>query len=180
MSEQNMILLVASYSDVADAELDWEAIKALHQEGELGHVSAGIVTKQADGTLTLKRHDTTAKHLAWGGVLVGAALGVIFPPLGLAALAGGAVGAAVLGTVGGLTGHLWRAVPRDDLRELGDLLAVGDAALLVVAVDKVQDEIDAVITHAENKAAKKLEKGDTDGALDALTRGAETVDALES
>ena len=75
------------------------------------------------------RHDTTAKHLAWGGVIVGATLGVLFPPLGYAALAGGALDAAVLGTAGGLSGHLWKAIPRDDLRELGGILEAGQAAL---------------------------------------------------
>ena len=179
MTDQNMILFVASYADVADAEADWEAVKLLHRAGDLGHVSAGIVAKNADGTLTLVRHDTTAKHLAWGGVIVGATLGVLFPPLGYAALAGGALDAAVLGTAGGLSGHLWTAIPRDDLRELGGILEAGQAALAVIAVDKVQDEVDAVITRSARKAAKKFDKGDIDGALDALEKGADLATAIE-
>jgi hypothetical protein len=44
----------------------------------------------------MDRHDTTAKHLAWGGVAMGAFLGVLAPPIGLAFLTGGlAAGMAV-------------------------------------------------------------------------------------
>ena len=67
-----------------------------------------------------------------------------------------------------------------DLRELGGILEDGQAALAVIAVDKVQDEIDAVITRSARKAVKKVDKGDLDGALDALEKGADLVDALEA
>jgi hypothetical protein len=34
-------------------------------------------------------NDTTTKHLAWGGLAIGAALAVVCPPAGIAAIAGG-------------------------------------------------------------------------------------------
>lgn len=173
-----MIIFVGAYSDVEDAETDYQAVRALHKVGDLGHVSAAVLTKDADGKLEIHRHDTTAKHLAWGGAVVGGLIGILVPPLGLAWLAGAAVDGAVLAGVGGVAGHYWRNIPKADLKDMGDLLEAGDAALVVVAVDKLQEEIDAVTAHAVRKVAKKLEKGDVDGAYDQAAKAAADVDAI--
>jgi uncharacterized membrane protein len=47
------------------------------------------------------------------------------------ALAGAAVGAAI--------GHLWRGLSRSDVKELGDLIDEGQAALLVVGEGKLEE-----------------------------------------
>jgi len=175
-----MIIFVGAYSDVADAEADYQAVKALHKEGDLGHVSAAVLTKDADGKLKMHRHDTTAKHLAWGGAVVGGLIGILAPPLGLAWLGGAAVDGAVLAGVGGVAGHYWHNIPKAELKEMSDLLESGEAALVVVAVDRVQEEIDAVTAHAVRKVAKKLDKGDVDGAYEEAVKGATEVDAILS
>jgi len=173
-----MIIFVGAYSNVADAEADYQAVRALHKEGELGHVSAAVLTKGADGKLKMHRHDTTAKHLAWGGAVVGGLIGILVPPLGLAWLGGAAVDGAVLAGVGGVAGHYWHNIPKAELNEMSDLLESGEAALVVVAVDKIEEEVEAVTAHAVRKVTKKLEKGDVDGAYDAAVKGAAEVDAI--
>lgn len=178
MADQPLIVFVASYAEVADADADYEAVRALHKEGDLGHVSAAVLQKGPDGKLKIHRHDTTAKHLAWGGAFVGALVGILVPPLGLAWLAGAAVEGAVLAGVGGVAGHYWHNIPKADLKEMSDLLEDGEAALVVVAVDKVEQELEAVTAHAVRKVAKKLEKGDLDGAYEEALKGAAEVDAI--
>jgi len=54
---------------------------------------------------------------------VGAVVGILFPPAIL-------VDAAIGGLAGGAIGHSWRGMSRKDVKEPGELLDEGDAALL--------------------------------------------------
>jgi uncharacterized membrane protein len=169
MADKPMVVLVATYADMDSAELDYKAVLALHNDGDLGHLAAAIVTKAADGKLKIQRHDTTAKHLAWLGAALGALLAVIVPPLGLAFLTGGflagvVVEGAIGAGIGGLVGHYWKQIPKDDVRAMGDLLESGQAGLAVVAVEKKQADVDAAVTRAERKIVKEIENGDVEGA----------------
>ncbi len=90
-------LAVATYSDRATAVNDFHAVMAAKSEGAFDHVAVGVPTKGVDGKVEVERHDGTAKHLAWGGALVGGALCVVAPPLApLAIGAGGGASAAGL------------------------------------------------------------------------------------
>lgn len=182
MSDKPMIIAVGTYASIEDAEADREAVMRAHKEGDLGHVAAATLSKDADGKVHIHRHDTTAKHLAWGGAAVGAFLGVVFPPIGLALLGGtvasGVIGAGVLASIGGLTGHFWRNIPKDDLREFSATLEEGQAALVVVAVDKKQEEIDAILAKSAKKSVKRYEKGDLEGAYDEALKGLGEADAV--
>jgi uncharacterized membrane protein len=178
MPDRPLIIFVASYADVAGAEADYDAVRALHKAGDLGHVAAAVVTKGTDGKLKIHRHDTTAKHLAWGGALVGGLIGVLVPPLGFAWLAGAAIDGVVLAGAGGVVGHYWHNIPKADLQEMSDLLDAGEAGLVVVAVDKIEEEIEAVVVHAVRKVTKKLEKGDVEGAYTEAAKAAAEVDAI--
>ena len=84
----------------------------------------------------------------WGGAAGGAGVGILFPP---AIIATAAVGAAV----GGIGGHLWRGMSRADVRELGDIIDDGQAALIIVGESKLQQAVDK----AELKAEKHVVKG---------------------
>jgi hypothetical protein len=64
-------LAAATYPD-RDAAVFHTVWGAPHED-ELDHTAAAVLTKDADGTLQLERYDSTAKHFAWGGALVGAA-----------------------------------------------------------------------------------------------------------
>jgi uncharacterized membrane protein len=189
MADKPMVVLIATYPDMGGAEEDYKAVMAMHKEGDLGHVAAAVVTKADDGKLKIHRHDTTAKHLAWGGLVVGGLLGAIFPPLGAVFLAGsfiggaalaGAVSGGVLAGFGGLVGHFWKQIPKDDLRQMGEMLELGQAGLVVVAVDKKQEEVDAVITRSEKKIIKKLDNGDVEGAYNQALQEAGKLEVIEA
>ena len=188
MADKPMVVLVATYSGVEGAESDYKAVMGLHKEGDLGHVAAAIVTKDADGKLKIHRHDTTAKHLAWGGAIIGALLAVIAPPLGLVVMTGSIVGGIAAGAVGeggvmagigGVIGHYWHNIPKEDLRELGDALEAGEASLVVVAVDKKEAEVEAIIEKADKKVVKKVANGDVEGAYNEAVKAADKVEKAE-
>lgn len=173
MADKPMILCVATYDRVDEAQTDFMNVMAVHKTGDLGHVAAAVLEKNPQGTLTVKRHDTTAKHLAWGGALAGGLVGVLYPPLGAVMLSGsfvggmavaGAADAATLAGAGGIIGHYWHNISKKDLREMTDVLESGQAALVVVAVEKQPTDIESAITKATRKVSAKIDQGDVEQA----------------
>jgi uncharacterized membrane protein len=181
MADKPMVVLVATYSGVEAAEDDYKDIMALHRHGDLGHIAAAILLKDTDGELKISRHDTTSGTLAWTGGLVGALLTIIAPPVGLTMFAGSIVASAgVFAGLGGIAGHYWKSIPKKDLQELGDTLDAGQAALVVVAVDRFDAEIDATVARADKKTIKKMDKGDVEGAYgEAVLAAAKSDDKVE-
>ena len=53
-----------------------------------------------------------------------------------------------------MSGHIWRGMSRADVKELGDTIDAGEAALLIVGESTIEDAIDK----AELKAAKHVSK----------------------
>jgi uncharacterized membrane protein len=174
MADTSTTVLVATYSSVYDAQNDHDSVLALHKKGDLGHVASAVLNKGRTGDLEIYRYDTTSKHLAWAGAIVGGLLGVLVPPLGAAAVssavigsmsAGAAIDAGVLAGFGGIVGHFWRNIPKKDLRELGDMLENCDAALVVAAIDKSQVDIESALHCACSVAVRQVEGGRLEDAF---------------
>jgi uncharacterized membrane protein len=91
-----------------------------------------------------------AHRRAWGGAAVGAIVGILFPP---SIIATAAVGAAV----GGVGGHLWRGMSRADVKEFGEIIDDGQAALVIVGESKLQQAVDKAGLKAEKHVAKELD-----------------------
>lgn len=145
---------------VADYNNIWDVARG--DKDEFDHMALAVLTKDPDGTLQVERHDSTAKHVAWGGALIGAALVVVAPPAGAAVLAGAAVG----GGAGALVGHFWHNIPKDDVEALGELLQSGQSGLIVVAVNKESTDIEPLLGGAETTRVTQTTWGDLDAALD--------------
>jgi uncharacterized membrane protein len=62
--------------------------------------------------------------------------------------------AALGGAAGGVLGHLWHGMSRSDVKELGDALDEGEAALVVVGESKVEEQL----RKAQLRAVKQVEK----------------------
>ena len=77
-------------------------------------------------------------------------VGILFPP---AIIGTAAVGAAV----GGVGGHLWRGMSRADVKELGDIIDDGQAALVIVGESTVEQAVDKAALKAEKHVAKELD-----------------------
>jgi uncharacterized membrane protein len=148
MSDKPITVAVATYLNEAAAEQDYDAVRGMKHEGQLDHLAIAMVVKDADGQLTIDRHDSTAKHLAWGGGVLGAALTVVSAPLGIVFLGPLAATTAVWAGAGGLVGHFWKNIPKDTVRRMGDLLEEGDVGLVIVAVNPQGADLEALLANA--------------------------------
>ena len=144
MTDEPVFLFIATYADPAGADEDYAAIKELHHEKVIGTYDIALVTKGENGKVHVKKHEKPTQHGAWGGVAVGAALGLLFPP-------GILIGAAAGGLIGGAIGHFWRGMSRKDVLELGEFIDDGEAALVVVGESKL--EADHRQGHQEGRQA---------------------------
>ena len=62
---------------------------------------------------------------------------------------------------GGLTGHLTRGVSRGDLKELGDELEAGSAAVIVLGESRIEEQLEKAVERA-NKLIEKQVDADAD------------------
>jgi uncharacterized membrane protein len=160
---ESVFIYIGTYLDEAAAHDDYQIIKDLHSRGAVGTYDAAVVTKDYDGKVHVSKDEMATRHGAWGGAAVGAAIGLLFPP---AIIATAAVGAAV----GGVSGHLWRGMSRADVKELGEVIDDGKAALVVVGESKIAEALDKAALKAEKHVAKELDVKPSD--IDAAVREA--------
>ena len=124
MADRPVFLYAAVYDDIATAEADYEAVFDLHAAGLVGTFDSAVIEKEDDKVHVHKTEKPT-QHGAWTGIAVGAVAGILFPP--------SIIGTAIVGGVaGGVAGHLWKGMSRSDLKELGEALDDGDAAVIVI------------------------------------------------
>ena len=142
-----VFLLLGTYPSEAAAQADYAVVKDLHSLGAVGSYDAAVLTKDAEGKVHENKDETATRHGGWGGLAVGAVVGLLFPP---SILGSAAVGAAV----GAAGGHLWKGLSRSDVKELGELIDEGEACLLVIG----ESTVEAALEKAGLKAEKQLEK----------------------
>ncbi len=153
MSDDPVFLYVAAYASEADAREDYDVLLALHAEGVIGTYDAALITKDQEGKVHVRKHEKPTQHGAWTGIGVGAVVGILFP----ASVIGSAI---VGGTAGGLIGHLWHGMSRGDMKDLGEALDDGQAALVIVGKSKLQEVLERELKRA-NKQIEKQIKADS-------------------
>src|SRR5271154_395930 len=150
MSDRPVFIYAATYSDRADAFADYDSLLELHAARLVGTYDVALIVKDADGKVHVHKHEKPTQHGAWGGIAVGALVGVLFPP--------SVIGAAVVGgVVGGVGAHLRKGMSRGDSKELGELLEGGEAALIVVGESRLEEELDKALTRAEKSIEKEID-----------------------
>jgi uncharacterized membrane protein len=156
VEEQNMakpeavFVYIGTYPDKAQARDDYQVVKDLHSAGAVGSYDAALVTKDDRGNMHVNKDEMATRHGAWGGAAAGAVIGILFPP--------SVIGTALVGAaVGGISGHLWRGMSRSDVKEFGDIIDAGQAALVVVGESKLQQALDKATLKAEKHVAKELD-----------------------
>ena len=157
MSEKDLLIVLgASYDSVSDAEVDYEAVKAMYANAGVGHdFDAAVLERGADGKVDVaKKHEASTRHGAWEGLAIGA-LAAILPGIGLG------VGAAVGAGIGAVTGHIKGGMDNDDLKQLGATLEKGQAGLIVIYATNMADQVAASI-NAENRYVSKQIDADAD------------------
>jgi uncharacterized membrane protein len=142
-----VFLYLGTYPNEGAARADYDVVKDLHAVGAVGSYDAAVVTKDEDGKVHVNKDEMATRHGGWGGAAAGAVIGILFPPA--------IIGSAIVGSaIGGVSGHLWRGMSRSDVKELGDIIDAGEAALLIVG----QSTIEAAIDKADLKAEKHVTK----------------------
>ena len=157
------ILFAAEYGDLADAEADYETVKALYYDLDLVDTfDAAVIERNDDGKVKIvKKHEQPLRTGAWVGGGLGLAAGAVIALFPAAAIGGGLLAGTAAGgaALGALAGHAAGGLPRHDLKELGESLDNGDAGLIVVAAVDVEGRIDEAIKRAD-KLQKKQMKAD--------------------
>ena len=170
-----LIVLAASYDTVSEAEVDYEAVKALYNEVGSSHdFDAAVLERDDDGKVHVtKKHEQPTRHGAAKGLGWGLAIGAaaaIFP--GIALVGGLAAGGATGAVIGAVKGHVEGGMDDDDLKELGQVLERGRAGLIVVYATNMADQIAANIK-SENRFISKA----IDAEADELARQIKAAEA---
>lgn len=149
MSDEPVFVYIAAYDKEDDARFDYEVLKELHAAGVIGTYDAALITKDDEGKVHVHKREKPTQHGAWTGAGVGALLGILFPP----SILGSAV---VAGAAGGLMGHLWHGMSRGDMKDLGEALDDGDAALVIVGRSKLEETLNRELKRANRRLEKQL------------------------
>lgn len=147
--EDATFVFAGAYASEADAQLDYEVIKELHAAGVIGGYDAAVIHKGDDGKVHVNKDETATRKGAWGGAVVGAVVGILFPP---SIIAGAAIGA----LAGGVGGHIFKGMSRSDMKDLGELLDEGQAGLVVVGDWQLEEAIDKAFAHAERTIEREI------------------------
>ena len=155
-----MFLFIGTYPSEDAARADYDVVKDLHAMDVVGTYDAAVITKDTKGKVHVNKDEMATRHGGWGGAAAGAVVGMLFAPAVLGtALVGGAIGAA--------GGHIARGISRSDVKELGDLIDSGEAALLVIGASNLEQALDKAALKAEKQIAKQLDVStdDVDAAV---------------
>jgi hypothetical protein len=155
-------LIGASYRNRDSAVHDFTAVWAARHDGDFHHTSVAVLTKDCDGHLHVERHNSTAKHLDWGGGLLGAALMVLAPAAGIEILA-----AFGLSGAGALVGHFRQHADPEDLAAIARLLELGAFGLVVVVVNRRGQVMTPLLSHPDGHASVDMPWGDLEEELSA-------------
>ena len=77
MSDRPVFLYAAIYGDLADAEVDYEAVFELHAAGAIGTFDSAVIRRDDDGKVQVTKTEKPTQHGAWTGAGVGALVGII-------------------------------------------------------------------------------------------------------
>ena len=146
---QVVFVFIGSYGSVDDALMDYTAVKDLYNNGVIDTYDAAVVEKDADGNVHVHKHEKPTQKGAWTGIAVGAVVGVLFPPAIIPMAAAG-------GVAGGVIGHVWHGMSRSDMKDLGETLDEGTAALVVVGKSSLADKIAKATAKAQKTTEKQL------------------------
>jgi len=154
-----MFFYVGIYPDPTAAETDCNNIKRLYDADAIGSYDSAILVKEADGSVRVTKTEKPAEHGAWVGIAAGAGAALVFPVLLPGLVASGAAGAGL----GAWFAHLAHGTSRDEAKRAAELLNEGEAAVVVIGVDKDAEQVEQVINFAREHVLTR-DIGDWDAA----------------
>jgi uncharacterized membrane protein len=149
------------YPDVDTAEQDYQAVKDMYYETNLiDTFDAAVVGKKKSGKVKIyKKHEQPTRHGGWVGAGWGLATGLVVALFPAAAIGGGLLaGTTAAGAgLGAIAGHVSGGMSRGDLKDLGETLDAGEAALVVAAASDVAAKVQAAMSQAEKIESKQAQ-----------------------
>jgi uncharacterized membrane protein len=171
MAVDTFVAYIGVYPSVESAESDYQLVKDLHNKaGMLDAYDAAVIEKREDGKVRItKKHETPTRV---GGVLgggVGLATGLVVALFPFAAIGGGLLAATTAGgaVLGAVAGHAAAGMSRSDLKELGEYLDEGQAGLVVVGVQEMEDDIKQSMAKADKVESREIKADTTEIEQDA-------------
>jgi uncharacterized membrane protein len=159
MSDRPVFIYAATYPSTDDAWVDYDVLVELHADKLVGTYDAAVINKDVDGKVHVHKHEKPTQHGGWGGIAVGALVGVLFPPSVLGA-------AAVGGAAGALGGHFRKGLSRSDAKELGETLEAGQASLIVIGESRVAEQLEKAASRARKAIEKEVDADSKELAAD--------------
>ena len=153
-------LVAVAYPDAATAEEVRGELMIAMKEHLIVLEDAVVVVRGDDGKVKLNQAVSTAGAGAAGGALWGGLIGLLF----LSPLLGMAIGAASGGAAGALTDV---GVDDNFLKELGNKLTPGSAALIVLVRDSTPDKVIPRISQYGGHVLQSSLSDDAEAELDA-------------
>ena len=130
---------------------DYDVLLDLHAEKLVGTYDAVVINKDEKGEVQVHKHEKATSMGAWGGIAVGVLLcGVLFPAG--ESWARRRSGASSVGFV-----DTFARASRGDMKELGETLVEGEAALVVIGESRVGEQLDKALTRAEKSIEKQVD-----------------------
>ena len=150
MSDRPVFLYAAIYDDIDEAEADYLAVFELHAAGAIGTFDSAVIEKDAEGKVHVHRTEKPTQHGAWTGAGVGAPRRHPVP--------------ARNHRERGRRRYRRRSdrapqrrISRGDLKELGDELEAGSAAVIVIGESKIEEQLEKAVTRANKLIEKQID-----------------------
>jgi hypothetical protein len=153
-------VVAARYGSLDLAVADFDAVWGARHDGDFHHTAIAVLDRDSAGALHVERRNNTARHLQWGGALLGAPLFLLAPDTGAEVLA--AVG---LSGAGAIACHVRLNVSPVELASTAHLVNAGAYGLVVVVVNRRSEAVTPVLTHADQTASVGLVWGDLEDKL---------------
>jgi uncharacterized membrane protein len=137
MSANPVQVFIAAYATEEGAREALKDFKAMNREGSIDLIDAAVAVHTAEGKVKIEETaDPGGKTWAKRGAIAGGVVGLIFPPSII-------VSAAVGGGAGGIWGKIRdKGFKDEDLKELGESLPPGSSAIIVIAEDRMIEQLE--------------------------------------
>jgi hypothetical protein len=152
-------LVVAAYSDRDGAAQDFTTVWGARADGDFHHTSIALLSRDLD-ELQVELSNSTAKHLLWGGALMGGPVFMLAPAPGAKLLsASGLTGA------GAIIGHIRQNADPMALADAAGLLGASPTSLVIVAVNRRAVDMTALLHRATMTSTVDMLWGDLEEEL---------------
>jgi uncharacterized membrane protein len=156
----SMTIYAATYKNLDTAESDYDTVKDLYSELDLMDTfDAAVIFKNENGKVKIvKKHEQPTRDSAWRGAGWGLATGLVIALFPAAAIGTGllAVTTGSGAVIGALAGHSIGGMSRGDLKDLGEVLDIGQAGLIVIAATDVGARVADTFNAAEKVVNKEI------------------------